>query len=87
MELVISFQETDKSLVQQLRKQAEQRDVSLDALVLDLVRMGLTISQSESQLQTFHDLDDLAGTWSEQDAKAFNRVVADFEKVDERLWQ
>ena len=87
MELVISFQETDKSLVQQLRKQAEQHNVSLDALVLDLVRMGLTISQSESQLQTFHDLDDLAGTWSEQDAKAFNRVVADFEKVDERLWQ
>lgn len=79
MELVINFQETDRSLVRQLREQAEQRNVSLDALVLDLVRLGLRASKSESQLQTYHDLDDLAGTWSAQEAEAFERAVADLE--------
>ena len=86
MELVINFQDADKPLVQQLHEQAAQRNISLDALVLDLVRLGLIILQSKSQLQTYHDLDDLAGTWSAQDAESFERVVADFEKIDERLW-
>ncbi len=84
MDLVINFQDTDKPLVQQLHEQAAQRNISLDALVLDLVRLGLIISQSKSRLQTYHDLDDLAGTWSAQDAESFERVVADFEKIDER---
>ena len=86
MELIINLQGVDKSLVQQLREQAAQRNISLDTLVLDLVRLGLTTSQSQSQPQTYHDLDDLAGTWSAQDAESFERVVADFEKIDERLW-
>jgi hypothetical protein len=83
MELVINFQDADKPLVQQLHEQAAQRNISLDALVLDLVRLGLIISQSKSRLQTYHDLDDLAGTWSEQDAEAFERVIADFAVVDD----
>jgi hypothetical protein len=37
MELVISFQETE--LIRQLREQAEQLNVSLDTLVLDLIRL------------------------------------------------
>ena len=86
MKLVISFQDADKLLVQQLYEQASQRNISLGALVLDLVRLGLIVSQGKSQLQTHHDLDDLAGTWSAQDAELFDRVVADFEKIDERLW-
>lgn len=60
MELVISFQETE--LIRQLHEQAQQLNVSLDALVLDLIRLGLTASQNKPELQTFHDLDDLAGT-------------------------
>jgi hypothetical protein len=87
MKLVISFQEADEPLIQELRERAEQQNVSLDALVLDLVRLGLEASKGGSQLRIYHDLDDLAGTWSAQEAKAFERVMADFEKIDERLWQ
>ena len=87
MELVINFQDVDRSLVQQLREQATQRNTNLDAFVLDLVRLGLMVSQSKSQLQVYHDLDDLAGTWSTQDAESFDRMVADFGKVDKRLWR
>lgn len=36
---------------------------------------------------TYHDLDKLAGTWSDNDYLEFKRKVADFEKVDEGMWR
>jgi hypothetical protein len=86
MELVINLQEADQPLVQQLYEQAAKLDTSLDALVLNLLRLGLLAAQNKSQTQTYHDLDDLAGTWDVQDAESFERVVADFETLDEELW-
>jgi hypothetical protein len=86
MELVINLQEVDQPLVQQLHEQAAKLDTSLDALVLNLLRLGLLAAQSKSQPQTYHDLDDLAGTWDAQDAESFERAVADLETIDEELW-
>jgi len=34
-----------------------------------------------------HDLDPLAGTWSEIEAEVFANVTAAFDKVDEELWK
>ena len=34
-----------------------------------------------------HNLDSLAGTWTLDEAEAFDRAVADFGKVDEDLWK
>jgi hypothetical protein len=36
---------------------------------------------------TFHDLDFLAGTWSEADAAEFDKATASLRKVDEELWR
>jgi hypothetical protein len=37
--------------------------------------------------QTYHDLDALAGTWSDDDARSFDAAVADFGRVDQDLWK
>lgn len=35
----------------------------------------------------YHDLDYLAGTWTEEDAEAFTKATEDFNKIDKELWQ
>jgi len=35
----------------------------------------------------YHDLDSLAGTWSEEDAAEFASATSDFEQVDQQLWR
>jgi hypothetical protein len=35
----------------------------------------------------FHDLDYLAGTWTDQDAEEFEQATSDFNKIEERLWR
>ncbi|UBF24490.1 type II toxin-antitoxin system ParD family antitoxin [Kovacikia minuta CCNUW1] len=37
--------------------------------------------------QTYHDLDALAGTWSDAAAAEFLSAIADFSHVDKELWQ
>lgn len=36
--------------------------------------------------QIYHDLDNLAGTWSEKDVKEFQENVEDLERIDKEIW-
>jgi len=36
--------------------------------------------------KTNHNLDHLAGTWSEEDAREFEEATADFGQIDEEMW-
>ncbi len=57
------------------------------AAVLELIQKGITKEQDGEPLHVYRDLDELAGTWGDEEAEAFLDVVADFEHVDEKLWQ
>ena len=35
----------------------------------------------------YHDLDHLAGTWDKKDYAEFQKIVQDFEKIDEKMWK
>jgi hypothetical protein len=35
----------------------------------------------------FHDLDELAGCWSQAEAKSFDAKIADFSLIDKDLWK
>jgi len=59
--------------------------VTIEVLILELIRKGISMEQESSQLQVYHDLDSLAGTWSDEQASEFLNAIADFEQVDEKL--
>jgi len=48
---------------------------------------GIAIERDNSQLQVYRDLDWFIGTWTDEEADAFLKVIEDFEQVDEDLWQ
>jgi len=45
------------------------------------------IDDERRRSTSHHDLDYLAGTWSEAEAEAFSHATVAFEKVDENLWK
>jgi hypothetical protein len=67
MGLTINLYDIDESLAEQLQEEAKKRNMGLDAFVLQLIHYGLTALHREDQLVTYHDLDDLAGTWTVED--------------------
>jgi hypothetical protein len=68
-----------------LKKEANKRKMSMNSLVLQFLEQGLGITYPTKK-SVFHDLDYLAGTWSNKDQKTFNDNTKSFEKIDEELW-
>ena len=76
----------DKSLAA-LKRRAAKEDASVNTLVLRLIEQGLGLRRAAPGLTRHDDLDALAGTWREQDVRAFERATAPFAEVDAALWK
>ena len=82
----ITIRGIDPELENRLRRVAGENADSLNATILKLLRRTLGLERTKP-FPTYHDLDDLAGTWSAEDEHEFNSIQTGFEKVDEELWK
>jgi hypothetical protein len=66
----------------ELRRRAKQEQRSLNAVVLDALQRALDLQARPRQ---YTDLDFLVGCWEED--QAFAEAVAQFDQVDQEMWQ
>ena len=85
MSLAITIQQIDDVTGTWLQQESRRRGTDIEVVALALIRKGIQAEQAT--LPEYHDLDALAGTWSEAAAKEFLKNTTDFEKIDEALWQ
>jgi hypothetical protein len=67
-----------------------QVTLSLDKLRIQGILQALkkvTGMGKEPIFKKHHDLDALAGRWSKEEAKAFQKNIQIFERIDEDLWK
>jgi hypothetical protein len=83
----ITIHDVDDATANWLAEEAERQGTSIERVAGQLLRRALEWERRQAELPTYHDLDDLAGTWDEEEAVAFLQAIADFEQVDSELWQ
>ncbi len=83
----ITIEDIDDATANWLAEEARRRGVSVESVAGQLLQSGLDWARRRAALPTYHELDALAGTWSEDEAAAFLQAVANFEYVDPALWQ
>jgi len=66
-----------------LKQEAKRLHISVNVLILKMIEQGLGFSRPKRK---YHDLDHLAGTWSEEEAEEFENNTKYFEKIDKELW-
>ncbi len=77
----------DKELERRLRQVAKEQGVSLNRAALILLREGAGLSQDRRTAHLVGDsLDDLIGSWSADEERAFGKATEVFEAIDLRLW-
>jgi hypothetical protein len=77
----------DKELERRLREVAKQRGVSLNQAALILLREGAGLGRGRASAHVVGDsLDDLIGSWTADDEKAFRQTIEVFETIDPHLW-
>ena len=84
---VISVRGIDDKAFLRLKKQAQQEGSSLNSLVVKVLETVAGVRLADKANEQFDDLDALQGTWSKQDAEAFESASADFAQVDEAMWK
>jgi hypothetical protein len=81
---VVTLRGIDPGLRSALDAEAERLGVSLNSMILQILRRSLAL---DSDAPLAHDLDGLAGSWSKQEAEEFAAAVKGFEELDPSLWQ
>ncbi len=83
----MSIRGLDDKTLSQLKRQAERERSSLNGLVVRLLQDKISAHGKPRLSQKFDDLDELAGTWTSQQVRSFERDTAAFAKVDSTLWK
>lgn len=69
-----------------IEEEARRTGRSIELVVESLIQRSVAMELHATRTQQFHDLDSLAGTWSTEEAEAFQAATADFTKIDPGLW-
>jgi plasmid stability protein len=77
----------DEATHARLKREADARGVSVNALMQQFIHNGLRVRGRPAADGLYHDLDSLAGTWSASDEAEFLTNIAPLSQVDEALWR
>ena len=87
MDIMVHISTLDTATRTWIQHEAQRTGTSLEAVIARLIQRGVLAERQAARAQRFHDLDRLAGTWSDAEAAAFRVATADFAQIDPALWQ
>jgi len=83
---IITVRGIDPALDRVIKVRAKQKSLSVNQWVLQALKK-VTGTGKEPVFKKHHDLDALAGGWSKEEVKAFQKNTKIFERIDEDLWK
>lgn len=87
MDIMLHMTALDTATRTWIQNEARRTGTSVETVIERLILRGVVAERQSSRAQRFHDLDDLAGTWSVEDAEEFRVATADFSQIDPALWR
>jgi hypothetical protein len=82
----VTLRNIPSSLDRMISARGRAKKMSLNKAVIDLLEERLD-GTVPSKVPDYHDLDDLAGIWSKQEADAFDKALARQRSIDKDLWK
>ncbi len=81
----VSLRGIDEHIKKLLKTEATKQGTSVNGLILSYIHKGIgTTPTSHSE---HHELDSLAGTWSDGENEEFLDTIRHFEQIDEEMWK
>ena len=78
----------EPELARKIKHLARKEGLSLNQAALRLLSRGAGIERpAVSEHVVGESLDHLMGTWTDEEAAVIERATADFEHIDEALWE
>ncbi len=81
----ITLRKIPPNLQKVIQERANSEGLSLNKTVLRMLEESAGLRRNVERV-LHHDLDQLAGTWSAEEARAFDRALEEQRKIDPELW-
>jgi hypothetical protein len=81
---VISLKDIPDEVVELIERKSAETGLSSDEAVIHLLRERVALERDRQQ--EHHDLDHLAGQWTEREALEFERGLAEDRTIDPDIW-
>jgi hypothetical protein len=76
----------DTELAKKIKERSRKSGESINKIILRLLKSTFGLNENRV-FPTYHDLDNLAGTWTKEDEKEFYKNIQGLEKIDKELWE
>ena len=84
----ITLRQLPDALARLIRRKAETEGLSLNRAVIAVLEERLGGAPARAHAETHHhELDALAGAWSDAEARTFDRALAAQRAIDPELWK
>ena len=82
METTLTIEGIDAETFERLNIEADRRGVAVSVLARTILKQSVNATA-----MTYHDLDPLIGTWSQDEAAEFDANTVRMRSVDAELWR
>jgi len=78
----MSVRYIDEETFEKVKKAARETGLSVNKYVVELLENAVNKNS-----ERFHDLDDLLGSWDNEEVKLVSKAVKSQRKIDKELWK
>lgn len=82
----ITLRNIPREIQEAIQRRAREEGLSFNKTVLRMLEEALGLRRGKSG-GLHHDLDHLAGTWSQAEAAEFDATLAEQRRIDPELWE
>lgn len=83
----ISIRGVDEQLAALLKQQAITAQKSVNQLILEMLKKHVGLDKEKKFTQEYHDLDQIFGTWTEDEFQKIQGKIDAERQVDSELWK
>ena len=83
----ITLRNLPPEVARTIQQRAKQKKTSVDKAVIELLEESVGGKEKKKAPVRYHDLDHLAGTWTKEEAAAFEALIAEQRTIDPQLWK
>lgn len=83
----ITIRDIDPKVAEKLKTTALKQNKSMNQLILELIRKSLGFEKDRIFTREYDDLDDLFGSWDEEEFSDIQRKIDQERQIEPDIWQ
>ncbi len=83
----ITLRNLPPEVAKTVQQRAKKKKTSVNKAVIELLEESVGGKVRKKQQVRYHDLDHLIGTWTKEEADAFDKIIKSFRTIDPDLWK